>query len=212
MCATVFRLTRFLPRGSRSRRMTHDDSVQTAATSRRARSPASIGARERRAPVGARRRSHRSSNAGRAKRGVSVTTEAKFSGLQGLENSQNAERISTFRVPVPPAGGTPRLDEAGTARGRPPPAVLDQARTSTRVVGGLDPRSLIASGYDTDGKNFPPCKVLKTHETRSESRLHREPTTPSSPRSSRSPASPSAPARADPSAPRSGRRPRLRTG
>jgi hypothetical protein len=59
-----------------------------------------IGALERRAPVDARRRSHRSANAGRAKRGISITTEAKFSGLQGLENSQNGERISTFREPV----------------------------------------------------------------------------------------------------------------
>ena len=76
--------------------MTHDDSVQTAATSQRARSPASIGAREPRAPVDARRRSNRSSNPGRAKRGIGFTTEAKFTRLQGLENSQNGERISTF--------------------------------------------------------------------------------------------------------------------
>jgi hypothetical protein len=69
------------------------------------------------------------------------TTEAKFCGLQGLENSQNGERISIFREPVRPAAGTPRLDEAGAARGRPPPGVLDQARRSTTVVGGLDPRS-----------------------------------------------------------------------
>jgi hypothetical protein len=107
---------------------------------------------------------------------IGVATEAKFSGLQGLENSQNGERISTFREPVSPAGGR-----------------SDRARTSTRVVGGLDPRSLIPSGGDTDRETFPPCKVLKTHETRSESRLDREPTTPASPRTSRSPASPSRP-------------------
>jgi len=35
-------------------------------------------------------------DAGRAKRRISVTAEAKFSGLQGLENSKNGERISTF--------------------------------------------------------------------------------------------------------------------
>jgi hypothetical protein len=63
------------------------------------RSPASIGARERRARVDARRHCDRSSNS-RAKRGIVVSTEAKFSGLQSLENAQNAERISIFRLPA----------------------------------------------------------------------------------------------------------------
>ena len=130
--------------------MTHDDDVQTAATNGRARSPARFGARERRAPVAARRRSNRSSNAGRAKRGIGVTTEAKFSGLQGLENSQNGERISTFREPVPPAGGTPRRDEAGAARGRPPPGeISDQAANVDE--GRRRARSAIADPSGGDG-------------------------------------------------------------
>jgi hypothetical protein len=74
--------------------MTYDDNVQTAAMGQTARSPASIGATCR-APVRC-EASFLSSNAGRAKRGIGVTTETKFSCLQSLENSQNGERISTF--------------------------------------------------------------------------------------------------------------------
>jgi hypothetical protein len=81
--------------------MAHDDSVQIAATSpATAQSSAYGDASERRAPVDARRR-RRSPNAGPAKRGVGVTTEAKFSGLQSLENSNNGESISIFREPAP---------------------------------------------------------------------------------------------------------------
>jgi hypothetical protein len=47
-------------------------------------------------------------------------TEAKFSGLQRLENSQNGERISIFRETVPHAAGTPApIRQARCAVGRP---------------------------------------------------------------------------------------------
>ena len=119
--------------------MTHDDSVQIAATS---------PARGRGRPQAATRGSVGRQSipdvvfaAGRAKRGIGIATEAKFSCLQSLENSQNGERISIFRGPIPQAGGTPHTNHGGRgarSAAAHDPGALDPARASTRVVGELD--------------------------------------------------------------------------
>jgi hypothetical protein len=96
--------------------MTHDDSVQIAATS---------PARGRGRPRAAMR-----VRVGRqSMRGVIVSTDRqtpvaqnlgsalrprrKFSALQSVENSQNGEGISILREAVPGAGGTPGAKEEG---------------------------------------------------------------------------------------------------
>ena len=99
--------------------MTHDDSVQFAATSPargrgrpRAAMRVRLGRQSMRDVVGS-GRSPAAQNAGSASRSTQ-----KFSALQSLGNSQNAERISILREAVPWAGGTPGAKEEGATRGQ----------------------------------------------------------------------------------------------
>ena len=100
--------------------MTHDDSVQVAATI-----PARGGGRPHaaaRVGVGGSRCEMSSFPADRqmpiAQSAVSaLRPRRKFSDLQGIENSENGERISILREAVPWAGGTPGAKEKGATRG-----------------------------------------------------------------------------------------------
>ena len=82
----------------------------------------------------------------------------KFSALQSLENSQNAEGISI--LPEPAARAAERaacMSKARRAVRVPPdPGLLDPTRAFTGIVGWLD--------RDRQEGNFPPCKALKTHK------------------------------------------------
>jgi hypothetical protein len=87
--------------------MTHDDSVQIAATSpARRRAFARMGRAERasgRDTIGD-VASRRGLTPVARKMGAAARSRRKFSALQSLENSQNAERIAILREPVPWAG------------------------------------------------------------------------------------------------------------
>ena len=87
--------------------MTHDDSVQIAATSpARRRAFARMGRAERASGRDTIR--DVASGSGRTPvarmMGSAARSRRKFSALQSLENSQNAERIAILREPVPWAG------------------------------------------------------------------------------------------------------------
>jgi hypothetical protein len=98
--------------------MTHDDSVQVAATS-----PARLRGRPHAATRGSVGRlsvrdvvvSGRSPAAQNA--GSALRSRRKFFALQSIENSQNGEGISILREAVPWAGGTPGAKEKGATRG-----------------------------------------------------------------------------------------------
>jgi len=122
--------------------MTHDDSVQIAATS-----PA------RRRAVTRIRRGERASGRdavvdvvasgpGRTpvarKVGSAARSRGKFSALQSVENSQNAERISILREPVLRAGGTPGAKEEGATRGQRG-SRAGRSRPGSRVGGDPGP-------------------------------------------------------------------------
>jgi hypothetical protein len=122
--------------------MTHDDSVQIAATS-----PA------RRRAVTRIRRGERASGRdavvdlvapgpGRTpvarKVGSAARSRGKFSALQSVENSQNAERISILREPVLRAGGTPGAKEKGATRGQRG-SRAGRSRPGSRVGGDPGP-------------------------------------------------------------------------
>jgi hypothetical protein len=102
--------------------MTHDDSVQIAATSpARRRAFARMGRAERasrRDTIG-----DVAAGLGRTpvarKVGSAARSRRKFSALQNLENSQNAERISILGAPVPRSGrlNAPNTREEGATRG-----------------------------------------------------------------------------------------------
>jgi len=110
--------------------MSHDDSVQIAASEHRARRPMGgfLVCADRQTPV--------AQNSGSASR-----PRRKFSGLQSLENSQNGERISILREPVPRAGGSPgvkaKAQRAGGVDREPsvlyPARASDTARASDRT-------------------------------------------------------------------------------
>src|SRR5271163_2316258 len=89
--------------------MTHEDSVQIEATS-----PASPRARVRRCATAWERGLTVVSGKGRPSvagmSGSAFLPERKFSALQGLENSQNAEGILILCEPGPRAGGTPSAE------------------------------------------------------------------------------------------------------
>ena len=88
--------------------MTHDDSVQIAATSpARRRAFARMGRAETasgRDAIGDVVVSGRGLTPVARKMGSAARSRRKFSALQSLENSQNAERIAILREPVPWAG------------------------------------------------------------------------------------------------------------
>jgi hypothetical protein len=137
-CARVFGLTRFTI-GSRSRRVTHDDSVQIAATSParrrgrlRAATRGSVGLQSMRDVVVPADRPA-AQNAGSASR-----PRRKFSALQSIENSQNGEGISILREAVPWAGGTPCVKEEGAKRGWRG-SRAGRSRPGSRVGGDAEP-------------------------------------------------------------------------
>jgi hypothetical protein len=100
--------------------MTHDDSVQIAATSpARRRAFARMGRAERasgRDTIG-----DIASGPGRTPvawmMGSAARSRRKFSALQSLENSQNAERTAILRELVPRALNAPNTQEEGATRG-----------------------------------------------------------------------------------------------
>jgi hypothetical protein len=129
------------------------------------------------------------------RRGSGLPPHRKFSALQSLENSQNAEGISI--LPEPAALAAERAARMSKARRavRVPPTV---PVCSTSVHEGSS-AGWIASANPLprrDGEGtFPPCKALKTHKMRKESRFLSGNPILSFPRSSRSPDHPSTPRR-----------------
>jgi hypothetical protein len=71
--------------------------------------------------------------------GSAFLPERKFSALQGLENSQNAEGILILCEPVrgPAERPAPRMKARRAIGAAHDPRVLDPARASTTVDGGL---------------------------------------------------------------------------
>jgi hypothetical protein len=110
------------------RRMTHDDSVQIAA---------SAHARARHNTVGDLADSRHRTPAARS-RGSALRPDGKLSALQRLEKSQNAEGISISRelAPQPALAATRRARRA--VRDAHDPGVLDTVRASKKVARGLD--------------------------------------------------------------------------
>jgi hypothetical protein len=134
-------------------------------------------------------------NARRLEEGMGLPPHGKFFALQSLENSQNAEGISI--LPEPAALAAERAARMSKARRavRVPPTV---PVCSTSVHEGSS-AGWIASANPLprrDGEGtFPPCKALKTHKMRKESRFLSGNPILSFPRSSRSPDHPSKPRR-----------------
>ena len=155
--------------------MTHEDSVQIEATS-----PASPRAGVRRCATAWERGLTVVSGKGCASvagmSGSAFLPERKFSALQGLENSQNAEGILILCEPGPRAGGTPSAEDEGATRDRR--CSSECSRSGTSVDDGrrwARSGSLIHGGGAASarqrGETFPPRKVLKTHKTGKESRF-----------------------------------------
>ena len=122
--------------------MTHDDSVQIAATSparRRALACTQRRVRTSRRDV---MRDVVASGRGRTpvarKMGSASRPRRKFSALQSIENSQNGERISILREAVPWAGGTPGAKEKGATRGWRA-SRAGRSRPGSRVGGDPEP-------------------------------------------------------------------------
>jgi hypothetical protein len=121
--------------------MTHDDSVQIAATSPargrgrpRAAMRVSVGRRSiRDVVVSTDRQTPAAQNVGSASR-----PRRKFSALQSIENSQNAEGISILREAGPWAGGTPGAKEKGATRGWRD-ARAGRSRPRSRIGGDAEP-------------------------------------------------------------------------
>src|SRR5271163_5290863 len=152
--------------------MTHEGSVQIEATSPA--SPRAL-ARVRRCARAWERGLVVVSGKGRASvagmSGSSFPPEGKFSALQSLENSQNAEGILILCEPGPRAGGTPSAEDEGATRDRRC-SRSKGSRSGTSVDDGrrwARSRSLIHGGGAASarqrGETFPPRKVLKTHKT-----------------------------------------------
>ena len=109
--------------------------------------------------------------------GSAFLPERKFSALQGLENSQNAEGISILCEPGPGLAETASAeDERRDARS----ALLTirgfsirherRRRSTAGSVAIADPRRRRGVG-ETEGETFPPRKGLKTHKTGKEFRF-----------------------------------------
>jgi hypothetical protein len=133
--------------------MTHEDSVQIEATS-----PASPRARVRRCATAWERGLTVVSGKGRASvagmSGSAFLPERKFSALQGLENSQNAEGILILCALGPRAGGTPSAEDQGATRVRRC-SRSEGSRSGTSVEDGrrwARSRSLIHGGGATSAR------------------------------------------------------------
>jgi hypothetical protein len=120
--------------------MIHDDNVQTAARNparqrafARVRSRVRTSGRDAMGDVVVSGRSPAAQNVGSASR-----PRRKFSGLQSLENSQNAESISILREADAWAGGTPGVKEKGATRGWRA-SRAGRSRLGSRVGGDAEP-------------------------------------------------------------------------
>jgi hypothetical protein len=177
-----------------------NDSVQIAATSRASAHARALTA-TRQSVASETPRGVSASGHGRMpvawRRGSGLPPHGKFSALQSLENSQNAEGISILREPA--------------ARAAERAAWISKARRMVRVAQRSGPARSDSSGSrgssagwiaianplprrDGEG-NFPPCIALKTHKMRKESRFLSEKPVLSFPRSSRSLDTPDKPRR-----------------
>ena len=127
-------------------------------------------------------------NAGRAEEGSGLPPHRKFSALQSLENSQNAEGDLDFARDRGSGRGTRCANEQGATRGpRPPngPGLLETSVHEGSSAGWIASANPLPR-RDGEG-TFPPCKALKTHKMRKESRFLSGNPILSFPRSSRSP-------------------------
>src|SRR5271155_605358 len=101
------------PRGSRRRRVINDSGQIAATSSARLRALSRVrrgGRASGRETIGDALVSGRGRAPVARSKGSASRLRGKFSSSQILENSQNAERISILREPVPPAQGTGCVD------------------------------------------------------------------------------------------------------
>jgi hypothetical protein len=170
------------PPGSRSRRMTHDDSVHIAATS-----PA------RRGTLARARRGDRASRLGdvvvSGLRRAPIARRSRGEADRRCDRRRNFPRrkaLKTHEMAKGPRScasrvrrgrrNAPRRRGRRGARSAPSrdPSILDPARTVDQGRRRVWSRSLIpaaARRRRDRGGNFPPRKVLKTHKTGKESRF-----------------------------------------
>src|SRR5271163_4940472 len=125
------------PRGSRRRRVINESGQIAATGSARLRALARVrrgGRASGRETIGDALVSGRGRAPVARNKGSASRPRGKFSSLQILENSQNAEKISILREPAPQAQGTRCADGGGAARvgHAHDPSVLDLTAKQSR--------------------------------------------------------------------------------